>query len=71
MSAPTKGCPNSGVTGLITVRKTLGTNPATPNINDVVGPMNIPLQKAYNMGLIDATSGTINTLTRNFAPTGY
>jgi hypothetical protein len=70
MSFPTRGCPNSGVTGLITQRKTLGTNPAS-SVNDVLGPMCIPIQKAYNMGLIDATSGTINTLTRPHAPTGY
>jgi hypothetical protein len=70
MARPTNGAPNSGVTGLITQRKTLGTNPAS-SVNDVVGPMNIPLVKAYNMGLIDATSGTINTVTRPHAPTGY
>jgi hypothetical protein len=70
MARPTNGAPNSGVTGLITARKTFGTNPAT-SVNDVLGPMCIDLKSAYNMGLVDATSGTINTITRPHAPTGY
>jgi hypothetical protein len=70
MAKPTNGAPSSGVAGLITQRKTFGTNPAS-SVTDVVGPNCIDIKSAYNMGLLDATSGTINTVNRPHAPTGY
>jgi hypothetical protein len=62
MSQELKGTGNVGVTGLITTRKKWGTHPASPNENDVVGPRDFSLKAAKNMGLIDGTSGTINTM---------
>lgn len=69
MSNELKGTANVGVTGLITTRKKWGTHPASPNENDVVGPRDFSLKVAKNMGLIDATTGTINTMAGASTPT--